>query len=439
MVVSVRVPAATGGLFVVAEDETGAALPAMLGFDKAAFFGELHRALRRVRNAADEDDYRAWRESRKMEGLSGSRLDPEVSLSPLVSIVVPCYRVNERYFEEMLESVLAQSYVRWELVLVDSESESSKVPGIVERIADDRITVVPLRDNLGIVGNTNAGIQHARGEYVAFLDYDDVLEPNALEAYVQAIAEHPDAGLLYCDEDSFEVGGAFRNPVFKTDFNRDLLYSHNCITHWLMVRKDVLAETGLSDDEVNGAQDYDLSLRVSETGREIVHVPHMLYHWRVHGESTAGDNLGSKPYAHQAGKIALRRHFDRRGIPVSVEDGDGPFVYRVRYQLPDPQPSVEILIPSKDHVDVLDRCVRSILEKSAYGNYRITVIENNSMEDETFAYYRELEARSDRVRVIEWPHGFNYAKIMNFGAASTDADLLLLLNNDTEVIAPDFI
>ena len=142
---------------------------------------------------------------------------------------------------------------------------------------------------------------------------------------------------------------------------------------------------------------------------------------------------------HQAGKIALRRHFDRRGIPVSVEDGDGPFVYRVRYQLPDPQPSVEILIPSKDHVDVLDRCVRSILEKSAYGNYRITVIENNSMEDETFAYYRELEARSDRVRVIEWPHGFNYAKIMNFGAASTDADLLLLLNNDTEVIAPDFI
>lgn len=439
MVVSVRVPAAAGGLFVVAEDETGAALPAMLGFDKAAFFGELHRALRRVRNAADEGDYRAWRESRKMGGLSGSRLDPEVSLSPLVSIVVPCYRVNERYFEEMLESVLAQSYVRWELVLVDSESESSKVPGIVERIADDRITVVPLRDNLGIVGNTNAGIQHARGEYVAFLDYDDVLEPNALEAYVQAIAEHPDAGLLYCDEDSFEVGGAFRNPVFKTDFNRDLLYSHNCITHWLMVRKDVLAETGLSDDEVNGAQDYDLSLRVSETGREIVHVPHMLYHWRVHGESTAGDNLGSKPYAHQAGKIALRRHFDRRGIPVSVEDGDGPFVYRVRYQLPDPQPSVEILIPSKDHVDVLDRCVRSILEKSAYGNYRITVIENNSMEDETFAYYRELEARSDRVRVIEWPHGFNYAKIMNFGAASTDADLLLLLNNDTEVIAPDFI
>ena len=130
-----------------------------------------------------------------MEGLSGSRLDPEVSLSPLVSIVVPCYRVNERYFEEMLESVLAQSYVRWELVLVDSECESSKVPGIVERIADDRITVVPLRDNLGIVGNTNAGIQHARGEYVAFLDYDDVLEPNALEAYVQAIAEHPDAVL----------------------------------------------------------------------------------------------------------------------------------------------------------------------------------------------------------------------------------------------------
>lgn len=318
-----------------------------------------------VRNAADEDDYRAWRESRKMEGLSGSRLDPEVSLSPLVSIVVPCYRVNERYFEEMLESVLAQSYVRWELVLVDSESESSKVPGIVERIADDRITVVPLRDNLGIVGNTNAGIQHARGEYVAVprlrrragAERAGGVRPGCRRASRRGPAVLR-RGL------SSRSRARSRTLVFKTDFNRDLLYSHNCITHWLMVRKDVLAETGLSDDEVNGAQDYDLALRVSETGREIVHVPHMLYHWRVHGESTAGDNLGSQALRSTGGEDRAAPAFRP---PRDTRLGGGRRrAVRVPGPLPaaDPQPSVEILIPSKDHVDVLDRCVRSILEKS---------------------------------------------------------------------------
>lgn len=439
VVVSLRVPPGVGSLFVVAEDETGNARPGMLGLDRAAFAGALHHARRRVRNAADEDDYRRWRECVRPASPAGPRGGASFAYEPLISIVVPCYRVNEAFFEEMLRSVTAQSYPAWELVLVDSESASSSVSRIAARERDDRIRVVPLPDNRGIVGNTNVGVEHAQGDYVAFLDYDDMLEPNALEEYVSAINAHPGAGLLYCDEDAFEAGGAFRDPVFKTDFNRDLLYAHNCITHWLMVSREALEEVGLSDDDVNGAQDYDLALRVSETAREIVHVPHLLYHWRVHAESTAGDNLGSKPYAHEAGRIALGRHFARRGLSVRVEDGDGPFVYRVRYDMPDPAPFVDILIPSKDHADVLDRCVSSILERSTYENYRITVIENNSADDETFAYYRQLEARDGRVRVIEWPHGFNYAKIMNFGAARSDADLLLLLNNDTEVIAPDFI
>lgn len=434
-VVSLRIPREAGSLFVLAEDETGSAKPGMLGFDREAFSGALHHARFRVRTAADREDYRRWRSAHDQDARSQ---EPMVH-GPLVSIVVPCYRVNEAYFDEMLASVVSQTYGTWELVLVDSESASSSVARLVACADDDRIRIVSLPDNRGIVGNTNVGIEAARGEYVAFLDYDDVLEPTALEEYVRAIEKHPGVGLLYCDEDSFRRLGDFRDPVFKTDFNRDLLYSHNCITHWLMVSREALEEVGLSDPEVNGAQDYDLALRISETGREIVHVPHLLYHWRVHEGSTAGDNLGSKPYAHEAGRIALERHLARRDQPARVEDGDGPFVYRVRYELPDPAPSVDILIPSKDHVDVLDRCVSSILDKSTYPNYRITVIENNSVEEETFVYYRKLEARDGRVRVLEWPHEFNYAKIMNFGAVHADADLLLLLNNDTEVISSDFI
>lgn len=438
VVVSLRMPREAGSLFVLAEDETGSAKPGMLGFEREAFSGALHAARRRVRTAADREDYRRWRSTHEARAQDARFLEP-MAHGPVVSIVVPCYRVNEAFFDEMLASVVSQTYGAWELVLVDSESASSSVARLAAHVNDDRIRIVSLPDNRGIVGNTNVGIEAATGEYVAFLDYDDVLEPTALEEYVRAIEKHPGVGLLYCDEDSFQRSGDFRDPVFKTDFNRDLLYSHNCITHWLMVSREALEEVGLSDDDVNGAQDYDLALRISETGREIVHVPHMLYHWRVHEDSTAGDNLGSKPYAHEAGRIALSRHFTRRGLSARVEDGDGPFVYRVRYALPDPAPSVDILIPSKDHVDVLDRCVSSILEKSKYPNYRITVIENNSVEEETFAYYQELETRDSRVRVIEWPHEFNYAKIMNFGTAHADADLLLLLNNDTEVISPDFI
>lgn len=440
VVVSLRIPAGVDGFCVLARDASGGSLPGMIGFDPDAFQGELHGALYRVRTAADAQDYERWCKAHlaSMQGAQAWRAGT-FDIEPLVSIVVPCYRCNERYLKDMMNSVMGQTYAKWELVLVDSECESSRVSCVAEEFADGRIVVVPVVDNGGIVGNTNLGVEHAAGDYVAFLDYDDVLEPDALYEYVRAINGHPDAGALYCDEDAFETLGVYCDPVFKTDFNRDLLYAHNCVTHWLMVKRAVLDEIGLSAPEMNGAQDYDMVLRVLETGREIVHVPKLLYHWRRHADSTAGDNLESKPYAHIAGKAALSGHFERLGISAVVEDGDGPFVYRVRYELPSPPPSVEVLIPSKDHVDVLDRCVASILEKSTYSAYRITIIENNSIDEATFAYYRELEQRSSRVRVIEWPGEFNYSKIMNFGAASTDADLLLLLNNDTEVIAPDFI
>ena len=245
---------------------------------------------------------------------------------------------------------------------------------------------------------------------------------------------------LYCDEDAFETLGVYCDPVFKTVLQQGFALCAQLRDALAYGEEAVLDEIGLSAPEMNGAQDYDMvTAGVGDRYARSCMFRSSCTTGGRHAGSTAGDNLESKPYAHIAGKAALSGHFERLGISAVVEDGDGPFVYRVRYELPSPPPSVEVLIPSKDHVDVLDRCVASILEKSTYSAYRITIIENNSIDEATFAYYRELEQRSSRVRVIEWPGEFNYSKIMNFGAASTDADLLLLLNNDTEVIAPDFI
>lgn len=438
VVVSLRVTQRVNSLFVIAEDETGNARMGMLGFERGTFSGALRRACWRVRTAADTEDYRRWTKGLGVP-LEGSQEDGKCACEPLISIVVPCCRVHESSLREMLDSVIAQGYRTWELMLVGSESAISRISHIVDHVNDDRITVLLSDDTQDIVAKTNVGIEEAHGDYLAFLDCDDVLEPNALQEYVAAINECPNVGLLYCDEDSFEVFGTFRDPIFKSDFNRDLLYTHNYIAHWLMVSRVVLDEIVTLDPNVGGSHGYDLALRVSETSYEIMHVPHMLYHARVRDRQTIEDDLNSKTRTHEAGRTALQEHFSRRGLSVRVEDGDRSLVYRVRYDLPEPEPSIEILIPSKDHTDVLDRCVGSILERSTYRNYRITVIENNSVEDETFAYYRELEDRDSRVRVIKWPYEFNYAKILNYGAAQSNAELLLLLNNDTEAITADFL
>ncbi|MCL1847417.1 MAG: glycosyltransferase family 2 protein [Coriobacteriia bacterium] len=393
-----------------------------------------------IKDAANANDYRKWREE---HALTKDQLESQKTSTfpyePLISIITPSYQPNLGFLKEMLSSVCAQTYDKWELILVDSEPKQSGVGKLVSSMKDGRIQRITCEQNLGIVGNTNLGIEHAKGDYIAFLDYDDLLAPSALHEYVSVLDRHPKAGLLYCDEDMFEQDGKRRVPVFKPRFNRDLLYCNNSVTHFMMIQRQALMKVGLSDDGVSGAQDYDLALKLSETDLEIVRVPSLLYHWRMHSGSTSGDNATSKPYAHTAGKVALERHFARRSIAVAVEDGPIPFTYRVRYALPEPHPFVDIIIPSKDHVDVLDACVSSILEKSTYDNYRITIVENNSTDKATFRFYKDLKRRSSRVDVVRWQGEFNYPKIINFGMQNTEADYALLLNNDTEVISPDFI
>ena len=441
VIYSLALPASQRFFLVVANDPAGRMVPGFCGVGRDAYEGFKFSSWKRMRDArADDANYQRWlaRHRATASDLTAQR-GRSFPQAPLISIVVPCFRSDPRFLREMIVSVVAQSYGGWELVLVDATAgESSVVADTVAAVSDPRVRRVPLEGNRGIVGNTNAGVEAARGEFVAFLDHDDLIEPDALFCYVEAINARPDVALLFCDEDLFERPGAFIQPVFKTRLNLDLLYSHNCVTHFLMVRRAALEAAGLSSDEVSGAQDYDLTLRVLEQGGGVAHVPRMLYHWRIHPDSTSGDNAESKPYAQEAGRCALQAHFDRRGIAGEVEETEHPFVYRMRYTLPDLLPLISVIIPSKDHGDVLGPCVRSLLSKATYGNFEVVIVENNSVEPATFALYDELVS-DPRVRVISWAGEFNYSRIINFGVAEARGDYLLLLNNDTEVISPGFM
>ena len=353
---------------------------------------------------ADDEVYRRWFERhRATSGQLATQRAAERGLSPLVSIVVPCFRSNGSYLVELIDSVLAQSYARWELLLVDGSPEDGVVAQAVAKASDNRIRIIASSENTDIVSNTNAGIEASRGELIAFLDHDDLLEPDALHCYVAALEADPGISVLYSDEDHIGEDGLLCQPVIKSALDVDLLYSHNCVTHFLAVRAELLDQIGLSSVDVAGAQDYDLTLRALAAGAKFKYIPRVLYHWRMHAGSTAGDSAESKPYAHTAGRLALERHFVQRGIAATVEDAGEPFVYRVRYELPQPHPLVSVVIPSRDHADMLEECVASFLEHSTYDNLEFVIVENNSEQPETFACYdRLIERGAGRVRIVTW-------------------------------------
>ncbi len=450
------VPADAVDAVVSAQDAPVADGPIAAGF--CAMDGRHYNSLRdaswrRMKDArADDGAYRAWFEQHRATpgDLACQRAASDrFAYQPTFSIVVPCFNTDVAYLRELIASVEAQSYRDWELVLVDASPDSPVVADAVARAMDERVRRIPLEANGGIVTNTNAGIARATGDVIAFLDHDDLLEPDALYHYARALNDAaPDfrPQVLFCDEDMFEQTGAWMQPVFKTDLNVDLLYSHNCVTHFLAIDAELLARIGVSPEDVAGAQDYDLALRALAAGARFKHVPHVLYHWRIHPGSTADGSSDSKPYAIEAGRLALQRHFDSLHIAGAVEETTTPFVYRMCYALPEPAPLVSIVIPTKDHVDVLDRCLMSIADKVTYPTYEVVLVENNSSDNATFAYYEGLSERfAERaqgrgtLRVETWNDPFNYSQIINFGVKASGGEYLLLLNNDTEVISPDFI
>ena len=371
----------------------------------------------------------------------------EFPVMPLFSIVVPLYHTPSRYFRMMVRSVIRQSYPNWELILVNATPRDAVLSRSVQEYCeyDDRIREVRLKKNLGIARNTNHGIRQASGDFICFLDHDDLIEPDALYDYTEYINGHPTAELLYSDEDKVgENDNWYRYPNFKPDFNPDFLLSNNYICHFLCIRKAMLDRTGLMRPEMEGAQDYDLILRVMQEADALHHpetfghVPRILYHWRSHAGSTSASQ-SNKFYAIHAGERALNDFYAASGLSWTAQIGAVDGWYTTNRPLTR-HPLVSVLIPSKDHIDDLDVCLRSLEERCTYDRFEVIVIENNSTDPETFAYYKGLPARFPNVRVVRWDpegRGFNYSAINNYGRKYAQGEYLLLLNNDVEVITPD--
>ena len=360
------------------------------------------------------------------------------SYAPKFSVIVPLYHTPAKFLKDLVRSMMYQSYANWELCLVNASPEDVHLTSLLENWAmrDKRIRVIRLEKNLGIAQNTNAGIAASTGEFIAFLDHDDFLEPDALFCYVDALNKDKTIDVFYSDEDKTdEYAAHYFYPHFKSDFNIDLLHANNYMCHFLAVRKSLVDTVGGLNEKFDGAQDYDFVLRLTEHTKKIYHCPRILYHWRCSNQSTAA-NQGNKMYAIHAGKAALNAHYKRLGWNARAQEGAVDGWYQTKFTLKE-EPLVSILIPNKDHTDDLDVCLNSFFERADYQNYEFIIIENNSVLPETFAYYEKIEKEHDNVKVVYWEAGFNYSAINNFGFKFAKGDYIMLLNNDVELITPD--
>lgn len=359
------------------------------------------------------------------------------------SILVPLYNTPEKFLRQAIESVISQTYPKWQLCLADGSDEAHATVGkICQEYADkdDRITYQKLSGNKGISGNTNACLAMARGNYIALFDHDDVLHPSVLYEYMKVICEK-DADYIYCDEATFHGNKTIDDMItlhFKPDYAPDNLCANNYICHFSAFKRTLLEGTELFRSEFDGSQDHDMILRLTAKAKCVAHVPKLLYYWRSHAGSVASD-ISAKSYAIEAAKGAVAAHLREEGWENFEITSTKAFetIFRIKYEIKG-NPRVSILIPNKDHLDDLKRCIASIVEKSSYDNYEIIVIENNSTTDEIFAYYEELKKNPD-IRVVTYEGDFNYSAINNFGERYATGEYILLLNNDTQVITLDWI
>lgn len=357
---------------------------------------------------------------------------------PKISIIVPMYNTKEKFLKELVKSVTGQSYSNWELCLADGSPEENEA--YKKYLKDERIKYKFLGGNKGIAGNSNAAIEMATGDYLALLDHDDTLSEYALYFVVEAINKHRDGEFFYSDEDKMDENGNRYDAYFKQDFAPDTLRAQNYICHLSVFRKDLMEKLNGFKPDYDGAQDYDIFLRMSEIvePKNIIHIPRILYHWRVHKESTAKLNSNAKNYAFVAGKKAIEDHLSRMNLKGTVSEGCIEGIYRTDYEVIG-NPKVSIVIPNKDGHDILKVCIDSLLEKTTYSNYEIVVVENNSTSEEIFEYYKEIE-KNDKVKVVYYPEkGFNYSAIINFGVRASSGEYIVQLNNDTELITPNWL
>ena len=390
-------------------------------------------------------EYAEWFEKTRpaAEELSRQRADTPGPDAPLFSIVIPVYMTPEKYLRELLDSLLAQTYGKFEVCVADGSPAGKDREKVLREYAekDARIRYTVLGENRGIAGNTNAALAMARGDFIVLCDHDDIVPEHALYECRRVIREDPDCDCIYSDEDKLDMdGGSLFDPNFKPDFNQDMLTSVNYICHLFVVKRSLQEEAGVFDPAYDGAQDYDFIFRVTERAKKIVHIPKVLYHWRCHMNSTAS-NPESKLYAFEAGARAIRAHYGRVHPELSVVDirkGVDYGIYHTFFRLRE-EPLVSVIIPNKDHSADLDSAIRPLLEKGTYRNLEFIVVENNSTEEKTWSYYKKISAEFPCVKVVTWDGPFNFSAINNFGVQYASGEYLLFMNNDVELINPDSI
>lgn len=361
---------------------------------------------------------------------------------PLISVIMPTYNTDEYFLRCAIDSVIKQSYPNWELCIADDASTSPRVRFVLEEYAslDGRIKVHFRDENGHISLASNSALELATGEYVALFDHDDMLAKHALLFVAESVNLVRDALIIYSDEDKLMDSGCRAYPHFKSDWNPNLIYSNNYVSHLCVYKKSLLDRIGGFRPGYEGAQDYDLLLRSIDHAEydQIIHIPKVLYHWRIHADSTASSS-DAKSYTVDAGLRALQDYFLVKNINVEVKALDVPNVYRVMWPLPSLPPLISLLIPTRDHVELIKNCVNSILDKTTYENYEIIILDNASVEVETLHFFKEIQARSSRVSVLSYNHEFNYSAINNFGVSHSRGEIIGLINNDIEVINPGWL
>ncbi len=424
--------------------------------ERLGYYGSLKGILRKLNAKAIEKKARVQHGTASFPGLEEAarqrltKFDKEVKFS----ILMPLYNTPEAFLRQAIESVMEQTYENWELCLADGSDEEH---AYVEQICREymgrdkqylrprsslycRILYKKLSKNEGISGNTNACLAMSSGNYIALFDHDDVLHPSVLYEYAKAVCERG-ADYIYCDEATFKGSGTIDDMItlhFKPDFAPDNLRANNYICHFSAFARRLLDGTELFRSEFDGSQDHDMILRLTSRAKCVVHVPKLLYYWRSHAGSVASD-INAKSYAIEAAKGAVAAHLKARGFKNFEISSTKAFetIFQIKYEILG-NPRVSIIIPNKDHLEDLSRCITSILERSTYDDIEIIVVENNSATEEIFDYYRKIQ-ENPAVHVITYKGEFNYSRINNLGVSEASGEYILLLNNDTQVITPDWI
>ena len=380
-------------------------------------------------------DLKQYRRSR-VEALTDPDPDPGTQLEnrPLISILTPVYNTPLDVLEETITSVRTQTYERWQLCLVDDYSDDDAVRNLCRQFAasDSRILFLERNENGGIAEASNTAFDVSEGEYVALLDHDDLLRPDALTEVVRAINEFPEVEFIYSDEDKLFADGSYDHSYAKSSWSPDLHLSYNYVCHFAVFSRDLVTRIGGWRPGFDGAQDYDLALRVTENTDRIVHIPRNLYHWRVLPGSTSG-GVEQKSDAWAAGQRALAAALDRRGLDGDVEEGIDPGTYNVTYPVVG-RPRVGIIIPTRDRYELISQCVSGIADATSWSEVEVMVINNESTDADTLKWMDEHDGP-----VIDYPHQFSYARMMNLAAEQIDCDLLLFLNCDITITTPGWI